>query len=224
MASKNIWEYWRPVYGFTWALMQQSSYRHLVHTLAHMDAPRVILDIGCGTGEYIRHLPRQHSYRFVDIDAKSLEVARRECERHLRPGQWSLHCLDAESALRTLGPVDVVTAVHVISVVDHPMRLISLAKEALKPHGELLFYLSRMSKRIPRRLDRVARMLGFRGVRIGQAGEFICRRAGVFNECYHYIRSGHANHDAALPATEHTEAGAGETASGQPGAAPARAA
>jgi SAM-dependent methyltransferase len=189
MSSKNIWQYWRPVYGFTWALMQRSSYRHLVQTLQRMEGNRVVLDIGCGTGEYIRHLPRKHIYRFVDIDPKSLEVARRECERHLRPGHWSLHCMDAERALRTLGPVDVITAVHVISVVEHPLRLIALAKDTLSSRGELLLYISRMSKRLPRRLDAVARLLGFRGVDLRHAEDFHRRHAGLVNECYHYVRS-----------------------------------
>lgn len=189
MTSKNIWQYWRPVYGFTWALMQRSSYRHLVQALQRMDGSRVVLDLGCGTGEYIRHLPRKHVYRFVDIDAKSLEVARRECERHLRPGHWSLHCMDAESALGSLGPVDVITAVHVISVVEQPLRLISLAKDALSARGELLLYISRMSKRLPRRLDAVARVFGFRGVDLRHAEDLHRRHAGLVNECYHYVRS-----------------------------------
>jgi len=189
MTNKNIWEYWRPVYGFTWALMQRSSYRHLTQSLQRMEGSRVVLDIGCGTGEYIRHLPRKHIYRFVDIDPKSLAVAQRECERYLRPGHWSLHCMDAEGALITLGPVDVITAVHVISVVDDPQRLIELAKDALTSRGELLLYISRMSKRLPRRLDAIARLFGFRGVNLRHAGEFDRRHAGLLNECYHYVRS-----------------------------------
>jgi phosphatidylethanolamine/phosphatidyl-N-methylethanolamine N-methyltransferase len=188
MATKNIWEYWRPVYGFTWALMQRSSYRHLIRMLRHFDGPKVVLDIGCGTGEYIRHLPRKHTYRFVDIDAKSLDIARRECERHLRAGHWSVHCMDAERALTTLGPADVITAVHVISVVDDPLRVIELAKAALNPRGELLMYISRMSKRLPRRFDAVSRLLGFHGVNLRHQIELRRRRAGLFNECYHYVR------------------------------------
>lgn len=199
MTTKNIWQYWRPVYGFTWALMQRSSYRHLIQTLQHMDGSRVVLDIGCGTGEYIRHLPRKHFYRFVDIDPGSLAIARRECERHLRPGHWSLHCIDAEGALRELGPVDVITAVHVISVVEDPQRLIGLAKDALTARGELLLYISRMSKRLPRRLNSVARMFGFRGVNLRHADEFRRRDAGLFNECYHYAR-GHAGASGAKAA------------------------
>ena len=74
MTNKNIWEYWRPVYGFTWALMQGSSYRHLTQTLQRMEGSRLVLDIGCGTGEYIRHLPRKHFYRFVAL-AKTLTNA-----------------------------------------------------------------------------------------------------------------------------------------------------
>ena len=188
MKKKNIWEYWRPVYGFTWAVMQRSSYRHLTQTLRHMDSPKVVLDIGCGTGEYIKHLPRRHTYRFVDIDPKSLEIARRECERHLPAGHWSVHCLDAEGALERLGPVDVITVVHVISVVDDPDDIIERAKQALNHRGELLMYISRMSKRLPTHFNGVARVFGFRGLNLHQDHELHRRRAGVFNECYQYVR------------------------------------
>jgi SAM-dependent methyltransferase len=188
MNKKNIWEYWRPVYGFTWALMQRSSYRHLIQALRRMDAPKVVLDIGCGTGEYIKHLPQRHTYRFVDIDPKSLAIARRECERHLNPGHWSIHCLDAGGALDHLGPVDVITVVHVISVVENPLDLIERAKRTLNHRGELLMYISCMSKRLPRRFNGVARVFGFRGVNLHHDQELLRRRAGVLNECYQYTR------------------------------------
>ena len=84
--------------------------------------------------------------------------------------------------------MDVITAVHVISVVDDPGRLIEAAKRALNPRGELLFYLSRMSKRLPRHLNGVARLLGFHGVNMRQHGGFQRRRAGLLNECYHFVR------------------------------------
>ncbi len=186
--SKNMWAYWRPVYAYTWALMQRSSYRHLTQTLRRMETPRTVLDIGCGTGEYIKHLPKLHTYHFVDIDPKSLAIARKECERHLVQGRWQVHCLDADGALEQIGPVDVITAVHVISVVPNPVEVIARAKTRLNHNGHLLLYISRMSKRLPRRFDGIAKALGFRGLKLDQDGELHPRRAGMLNECYQYTR------------------------------------
>ncbi len=185
---KNIWTYWRPVYAYTWALMQRSSYHHLTQTLRRMETPKVVLDIGCGTGEYIKHLPKKHTYHFVDIDQKSLDIARKECERHLEAGRWAVHCLDADGALEKIGPVDVITAVHVISVIPNPDDVIARAKQRLNHNGHLLLYISRMSKRLPRRLNGIAQAFGFRGLNLNRDRELHARRAGVFNECYHYTR------------------------------------
>ena len=188
MSKSNVWEYWRPVYAYTWSLMQRSSYHHLVQTLRRMEAPKTVLDLGCGTGEYIKHLPARHRYHFVDIDPKSLAIARRECERYLLPGHWTVHCLDAAGALERVGPVDVITAVHVISVIDNPREIIEHAKRRLNRNGHLLLYISRMSKGLPRGLNGVAGVFGFQGLNLRHDHELHHRRAGVLNECYAYTR------------------------------------
>ena len=52
----NPWRYWRPIYNYTWAVAQRSSYVHYKRQLK--DTGKTILDIGTGEGVYIKHLPR----------------------------------------------------------------------------------------------------------------------------------------------------------------------
>jgi SAM-dependent methyltransferase len=183
--TKNIWSYWRPIYRYTWAIAQLSSYGHFRASTS--SGNKLVLDIGTGTGEYIKNLPTDNRYIFTDIDPVSLAIAGRHAREHLREGSYELVVCDAFAALRDHGDADIVSFIHVISVVADPGELIRTAKERLKPGGTLLIYISRISKKIDWLCNPLVRSLGFRLLDLRKLTDGLLRkRIGILNDCYVY--------------------------------------
>ncbi len=68
---RNIWRFWRPIYGFTWATWQASSYAHYASYLNALQNS-IVLDIGTGTGEYIKSLKKMiHVNTFLPIQMRN---------------------------------------------------------------------------------------------------------------------------------------------------------
>jgi len=63
-----------------------------------------ILDIGCGPGHIVRHLPDGVDYTGIDVDARSIAFAQRNFGRH---GTFMQGYFDAALAAR-IGPLDVI--------------------------------------------------------------------------------------------------------------------
>ena len=183
--NKNIWSYWRPIYQYTWAIAQHSSYAHFRTSTS--SGNKLVLDIGTGTGEYIKNLPAGNRYLFTDIDPISLAVAARHARKHLREGSYELVVCDALEAIRTYSDADIISIIHVISVVSDPGELIRSAKERLKPGGTLLIYISRISKKIDWLCNPLIRSLGFKLLDVRKITDGLLRKKiGVLNDCYIY--------------------------------------
>src|SRR5206468_2318080 len=116
--ERNSWAYWRPVYHFTWALAQSSSYRHYRKVLSTFKGK--VLDIGTGTGEYISTLPTVNTYTFTDVDSGSLAVAEERARSTLQSGTYKIVRSDGLDALRANPHQDLISIIHVISVVPDP--------------------------------------------------------------------------------------------------------
>lgn len=182
---KNIWRYWRPIYRFTWAFIQRTSYAHFCQHLK--GEGKTVLDIGTGTGVYIKNLPRQHKYFFSDLDPKSLEKSKKQALAHLDPGRYSFIVGDALHALDAIESADVISLIHVISVVPDPHKVLHAAIDKLAPGGELVVYISALSKKIPTNLQDRFTGLGFRTLKLEELQiKWEVSRVSAFNECYRY--------------------------------------
>lgn len=181
---KNPWKLWRPVYGFTWALAQRSSYEHFCrYTREKKNC--LILDVGTGTGEYIKNLGKDNDYIFSDVDPKALNSARKKAAKYLPQERWNAKVGDADKVITISPKVDVISVIHVISVVKNPLELISKAMENLKPGGSLLIYISRFSAGIKHRCNPLTRALGFRLMNVGDLlPDYRKEKAGWLNCCY----------------------------------------
>lgn len=94
-----------------------------------------VIDIGCGPGHIVRHLPRGIDYVGLDIDPPSIDYARR---RFGALGQFHVRFFD-EGAVADLGPADVVMMNGVMHHIGDGDLAATLAhvKAALKPGGVL---------------------------------------------------------------------------------------
>ncbi|MBQ1097273.1 class I SAM-dependent methyltransferase [Streptomyces sp. b94] len=62
------------------ALYDYAEHAELIGDLArqHVDSPKTLLDVGCGTGEHLRYLAKQFSVTGVDLSESMVRVARRK--------------------------------------------------------------------------------------------------------------------------------------------------
>jgi SAM-dependent methyltransferase len=94
-----------------------------------------IIDIGCGPGHIVRHLPAGIDYVGLDIDQPSIDYANR---RFGNRGRFQMRFFDAAAA-DELGPADVVMMNGVMHHIGDQDLAATLAcvKGALKPGGTL---------------------------------------------------------------------------------------
>lgn len=180
----NPWRYWRPIYRYTWAFLQQSSYLHFSSYTRNLQS-RLIIDLGTGTGEYISKVGASNAYIFSDIDAVSLEKAANRASAFLPEGCWRVQLGDAREVVATAPQADVVSVIHVISVVEDPGLLIQTALDNLKPDGRLLIYISRFSRYFQYLCSPLNTIMGFRLINVEKIlPNFTRESAGWFNYCY----------------------------------------
>ena len=183
----NIWKLWRPIYKWTWAQAQKSSYAHASAWLSQKKGLNV-LDLGTGTGEYIESLPQGHRYIFTDIDLPSLKQAQKRAQAHLS-GNYECQELSAEEALEAHKNSDVIFMIHVVSVIGDHEKMIRQAIDSLKPGGSLLVYISRMSRTFSKLDNPLLLGLGFKLINLDQIEVPHQRQnVGLLNECYQFTK------------------------------------
>ena len=102
-----------------------------------------ILDIGCGTGEYVKFLDRHcPSYEYYGFDGEAGYVA---YSKTLFAGRNNLHFYHrvlTEAGIAEFESFDIVLAIGVMHHMDDALvtSLLRLAKRALKPGGRLVTY------------------------------------------------------------------------------------
>lgn len=94
-----------------------------------------VIDIGCGPGYILRHLPEGIEYIGLDIDAPSIAFARRRFGTRAR---FETRYFDAAAA-RELGPADVVMMNGVMHHIDDEdlVKTLGHVRDVLKPGGVL---------------------------------------------------------------------------------------
>lgn len=95
-----------------------------------------ILDIGCGPGDIIRHLPGNVEYVGFDMSPVYINAAQK---RFGHRATFMCKCLD-EEVLQEQAPFDVVIAIGVLHHLDdvEAAGLFKLANSALKPGGRVI--------------------------------------------------------------------------------------
>jgi ubiquinone/menaquinone biosynthesis C-methylase UbiE len=155
---KNPWALWRPIYKYSWAVWQKESYKHYAQVVNNIE-DGVILDIGTGTGEYIKYIKSNNRLKFIftDPDNKSLELAK------IRAHRQGLNCEFvvgyADEVLEKVSFCTHLSLIHVLSVIDEPFDFIESAKKNYK-NAKIYVYLSRFSAKSGLTMSRTR--VGFR--------------------------------------------------------------
>ena len=179
-----MWSLWRPIYRWTWAQAQKSSYEHAAEWLKGKKAQ--VLDVGTGTGEYIAMLPAGNRYIFTDIHLASLEKAKARAQAQLNAA-YEFQNVAAEEALEKNPGMDVILMIHVISVIGDHEKLIQKAVDALKPGGSLLVYINRFSRNFAMLDNPILLGLGFKLINVDAVQVPHSRdQVGWMNECYEF--------------------------------------
>jgi 2-polyprenyl-3-methyl-5-hydroxy-6-metoxy-1,4-benzoquinol methylase len=102
-----------------------------------------ILDIGCGTGEYIHHI-EQHckNFEYYGFDGEGVYI---DYAKKLFKGQSNIHFYHkilTEESIKEFNNFDIVIATGVMHHLYYPdiVSLLKLSKLALKPGGRLVTY------------------------------------------------------------------------------------
>ncbi len=144
-----------------------------------------VIDIGCGPGYIVRHLPAGIDYVGLDIDEPSIAHAR---ARFGNRGRFDTRFFDA-AAVDDLGPVDVVMmngVMHHIGDADLAATL-ACVKAALKPGGAL-FTLDGCYAPGQSRIDKWL-LDNDRGVHVRDAAGYRALLGGTFGDVALHIRN-----------------------------------
>lgn len=108
--------------------------RKLGAILARLNrAPRTYLDIGCGSGRYLRTMAARG---LAKGDTRGLELDQRVVDALVRDG-FNVACARVEDAEIPAGSIDLITMFHVLEHVDAPDRVVARIASWLSPGGML---------------------------------------------------------------------------------------
>lgn len=147
-----------------------------------------VIDIGCGPGYILKHLPQGIDYVGLDIDQPSIAYAR---DRFGDRGRFECRFFD-ESAVADLGPADVVMmngVMHHIGDADLATTL-GHVKAALKPDG-VLFTLDGAYAPGQSRIDKWL-LDNDRGVHVRDAEGYRGLLEGTFSRVEMHVRDDYA--------------------------------
>lgn len=135
-AVKTSYRYWAPVYDFTFGRISQAGRRRAVEHV-NRRAGRV-LEIGVGTGLSLDRYAPHLEVTGIDVSTDMLDKARAKvAEKHLT-NVVRISEMDARALTFPDGHFDTVVAMHVISVVPNPDKVMEEMARVCRPGGEVL--------------------------------------------------------------------------------------
>ncbi|MCB2124276.1 MAG: class I SAM-dependent methyltransferase [Rhodobacteraceae bacterium] len=135
-AVKTSYRYWAPIYDYTFGRITGRGRRRTVDYI-NRRAGRV-LEIGVGTGLSLDRYATHLQVTGIDVSADMLDKARRKVAERKLAHVVRISEMDARTLAFPDGHFDTVVAMHVISVVPEPEKVMEEMARVCKPGGEVL--------------------------------------------------------------------------------------
>ncbi len=180
-AVRQSYARWAPVYDYTFGAVTNVGRRRVTQYISQFGGE--VLEVGVGTGLALPHYSQKVTVTGVDFSSEMLEKAREKVSRMGLTHVRSLLRMDARHLEFPDNHFDNVAAMHLVSVVPEPERVVAEMARVCKPGGRvvivnhfardkgLLAAIERFSARYPNILGwhsdfEKSRVLGVRGLQV----------------------------------------------------------
>ena len=136
-AVKTSYSRWAPVYDHTFGAVTNAGRRTAVGYINGL-AGRQVLEVGVGTGLALPYYAADRQVTGVDFSEAMLAKARARVARLGLVQVRDLRQMDARALAFPAASFDAVAAMHVISVVPEPERVMAEMVRVLRPGGHLV--------------------------------------------------------------------------------------
>jgi len=135
-AVEKSYARWAPVYDATFGFVTERGRRHAVRHISQRGGS--VLEVGVGTGLALPKYGPLCEVTGIDYSAEMLEKAREKVRRLGLSRVRELRQTDARQLDFPDASFDTVAAMHVMSVVPEPERVMSEMARVLRPGGEIV--------------------------------------------------------------------------------------
>lgn len=167
--SKNIWNFFAPVYEFSMRV-QKDIYSYLYERIGEVAKGKVVLELATGPGMIARHIaPAAKSVVATDLAPKMIETALKA----KNPENLSFEVADATSLRFEDNSFDVVVIANALHIIPNPEKALAEIRRVLKDDGLLIApnYLLNVSG-IKNLWKKILNLIGIRFAHEWTANEF----------------------------------------------------
>ncbi|WP_347313092.1 class I SAM-dependent methyltransferase [Defluviimonas sp. SAOS-178_SWC] len=135
-AVKTSYRYWAPIYDYTFGRITRAGRYRTVDYINRRDGR--VLEIGVGTGLSLNRYADHLEVTGIDVSTDMLEKARQKVADQNLTQVVRISEMDARALAFPDGHFDTVVAMHVISVVPEPEKVMAEMARVCKPDGEVV--------------------------------------------------------------------------------------
>lgn len=135
-AVKASYRHWAPIYDHTFGRITQAGRRRAVQHINRRGGK--VLEIGVGTGLSLDRYAPHLEVTGIDVSTEMLDKARRKVAEQKLAHVARLSEMDARALAFPDNHFDTVVAMHVISVVPEPEKVMEEMARVCRPGGEVL--------------------------------------------------------------------------------------
>lgn len=136
-AVKSSYARWAPIYDNTFGAITGAARRRTVDYINALPGPDV-LEVGVGTGLALPHYTGDRKVTGIDFSDEMLSKARARVKRERLAHVRELRQMDARTLDYADESFDAVVAMHIISVVPEPEKVMAEMARVLRPGGRLV--------------------------------------------------------------------------------------